>query len=95
MPELADLAALALRRRVAGGPWGTWAGTGSIADDDEGSARKEFLLAWKTRHDPVRMQFRLVHRTALIVDEVVIEEREDSSLDVRDGRVQTSPGTSP
>jgi len=81
--------------RVAGGPWGTWAGTGSIADDDEGSARKEFLLAWKTRHDPVRMQFRLVHRTALIVDEVVIEEREDSTLAVRDGRAHSSPGTSP
>jgi len=95
VPELADLAALALRRRVAGGPWGTWAGTGSIADDDEGSAQQEFLLAWKIRHDPARMQFRLVHRTALIVDEVVIEEREDSTLDVRDGRVQTSPGTSP
>jgi hypothetical protein len=81
--------------RVAGGPWGTWAETGSIADDDEGSAREEFLLAWKTRHDPARMQFRLLRRTALIVDEVVIEEREDSPLDVRGGRVHTSPGTSP
>ena len=81
--------------RVAGGPWGTWGETGSIADDDEGSAREEFLLAWKTRHDPARMQFRLLRRTALIVDEVVIEEREDSPLDVRGGRVHTSPGTSP
>ena len=42
--------------RVAGGPWGTLAETGSIADDDEGSAREEFLLAWKTRHDPARMR---------------------------------------
>jgi hypothetical protein len=81
--------------RVAGGPWGTWAETGSIAGDDEGSAQEEFLLAWKTRHDPARMQFRLVRRTARIVDEVVIEEREDSTLDVIDGKVPSSPGTSP
>jgi len=73
--------------RVAGGPWGTWAETGSIADDDEGSARDEFRLAWKTRHDPARMQFRLVRRTAIIVDEAVIEERTDGTLGVRDGRV--------
>ena len=73
--------------RVAGGPWATWAGTGSIADEDEGWAQEEFLLAWKTRHDPARMQFRLVRRTAIIVDEAVIEERTDGTLGVRDGRV--------
>jgi hypothetical protein len=66
--------------RVAGGPWGTWAGTGNIADDDGGSAQEEFLLAWKTRHDPARMQFRLVRRTAVITDEVIAEEQPDHTL---------------
>ena len=45
--------------RVAGGPWGTWAGTGIIAEEDQGSAQEEFLLARKTRHDPATMQYRL------------------------------------
>ena len=71
--------------RVAGGPWGTWAGTGNIADDDGRSAREEFLLAWKTRHDPARMRFRLVRRTSVITDEVMAEELPGGSIEMLQG----------
>ena len=60
--------------------WVTWAGTGEAGPPDDEAAIRLFLDTLRTRHDPARMQFRLVHRTAFIVDHVMAEERGDGSL---------------
>jgi hypothetical protein len=60
--------------------WVTWAGTGLVELADDEAALRMFLDQLRTRHDPARMQFRLVHRTAFIVDQVMAEERPDGSL---------------
>jgi len=71
--------------RKTGLDWITWGAVDPGRIPDEEAARKAFVVSLATRHDPAKMQFRLVRRTAVIVDEVLAVEREDGTLDVRDG----------
>ena len=84
MSEPYTVTDMVIQFRVRGGPWGTWAGTGGLGDDEQ-EGQTAFLQTLRTRHDPAKMQFRLVRRTAVVVDEVLAVEREDGVLDVRDG----------
>jgi hypothetical protein len=84
MSEPYTVTDMVIQFRVRGGPWGTWSGIAGLGDDEPGG-QTAFLQILRTRHDPAKMQFRLVRRTAVIVDEVLAVEREDGTLDVRDG----------
>jgi len=60
--------------RKTGLDWITWGAVDPGRIPDEETARKAFVTALATRHDPAKLQFRLVRRTAMITDEVLDEE---------------------
>jgi hypothetical protein len=60
--------------------WVTWSGHYPEAIRDDEGAIKAFLDNLRTRHDPARLQFRLVRRAAVIIDGVLAEQSEDGTL---------------
>lgn len=68
---------MVVEARRTGGQWLTWAGVdpANLPGEDEGI--EAILLTLRTRHNPARMQFRLVRRTAVITDEILAEEHSD------------------
>jgi hypothetical protein len=64
---------MVVEARRTGGEWFTWAGA-DPARIPEDEALAVFTQTLGTRHDPARMQFRLVRRTAVITDQILAEE---------------------
>jgi hypothetical protein len=83
-PEAYTIVNYVVEFSVRGGPWGTWLGSKDLGDD-ETEGQEAFLRAWRGKHDPRQMRFRLVKRTAVITDELLAEEHESHAIGVHQG----------